>query len=34
MTVSNIRAELEDLYGIDVSNSIISKITDKIMTDA
>ena len=31
LKVSDIRAELGDLYGIDLSESIVSKITDKVM---
>lgn len=34
MSTRDIQAELQDLYGIDVSPSMISKITDKIMDTA
>lgn len=34
MSTRDIESELEDLYGIEVSPSMISKITDKIMTGA
>ena len=34
MSVRDIQAELEELYGIDVSPSMISKITDKVMDSA
>ena len=34
MSTRDIQAELEDLYGIDVSPSMISKITDKVMDSA
>lgn len=34
LTVSDIRAELGDLYGIDISESMVSKITDKVMANA
>lgn len=34
LTVSDIRAELGDLYGIDLSESMVSKITDKVMASA
>lgn len=34
MSTRDIQSELEDLYGIDVSPSMISKITDKVMSSA
>lgn len=34
MTVSDISAEMNELYGINVSDSMISKITDKVMASA
>ena len=34
MSTRDIQAELEELYGIDVSPSMISKITDKVMDSA
>lgn len=34
MSTRDIQAELEELYGIDVSPTMISKITDKVMTSA
>ncbi|MGL5713528.1 MAG: IS256 family transposase [Paraclostridium sp.] len=34
MTVRDISAEMKELYGIDVSESMISKITDKVMGSA
>ena len=34
MSTRDIQSELEELYGIDVSPSMISKITDKVMDSA
>jgi len=34
LTASDIREELVDLYGVDISESMVSKITDKVMTNA
>lgn len=34
LTVSDIRVELGDLYGIDISESMVLKITDKVMANA
>ncbi|GAA0182966.1 IS256 family transposase [Clostridium sediminicola] len=34
MSTSDIQAEIEDLYGITISPSMVSKITDKVMTSA
>ena len=34
MTTSDIQAEIEDLYGITISPSMVSKITDKVIATA
>ena len=34
MTVSDIQSEIEDLYGITISESMVSKITDKVLATA
>ena len=34
MTTSDIQAEIEDLYGITISPSMVSRITDKVMDSA
>ena len=34
MTVSDIQSEIEDLYGITISPSMVSKITDKVIATA
>ena len=31
MTTNDISAHIEDIYGIDVSDSLVSRITDKIL---
>ena len=34
MTTSDIQTEIEDLYGITISPSMVSKITDKVIATA
>lgn len=34
MSTSDIQAEIEDLYGITISPSMVSKITDKVLSSA
>ncbi len=34
MTTSDIQAEIEDLYGITISPSMVSKLTDKVIATA
>lgn len=34
MSVDDIKSEIDELYGVDISPAIISKITDKVMETA
>ena len=34
MTTSDIQAHIEDIYGMDISDTTVSRITDKILPEA